>query len=459
MTLTGVGNGLKGHMRSFKKEKLLIIEGHPFIANLLKEILLKSGYSYVDICPGTEASLASINLTPYSLILLDQALTEFIGFELLQRLHGAVQIPIMMLVDSGQVDDAVSALRLGAADILEKPLHAEKVMSKVERVLTLFGLSRTFLPAEEEGFCGLIGTSFVMKKIFNLIERIRESSVNVLITGPSGSGKEMIAAALHHMSPRAHRKFVAINCSAIPDTLLEGELFGYKKGAFTDARTDKVGLFQEADGGTLFLDEIGDMPLSLQPKILRAIQEKEIRPLGGLEITKVDVRIIAATNQNLQEKMIAKLFREDLYYRLNAMQIELPPLSERAEDIPLLAQYFVTHMAQAEGTKPKRISSEALAKLMAYSWPGNIRELENAIERANLLAKGDTIEVSDLLFPPPERMGSSGSPVIKKSSLADIEREYIMQVLNASGGNRSQTALTLRIGRKTLYNKLARYGI
>ncbi|MDO8520129.1 MAG: sigma-54 dependent transcriptional regulator [Deltaproteobacteria bacterium] len=442
-------------MRTAKRDRLLIIEGHPFIASLLKEIFTKSGFSHVDIwhhSNGLQNSLGN-----YSLIVLDHSIPN--SLDVLQEIRQLSQLPVILLINDGAVSEAVVALRLGATEVVEKPVHPEKIAIALERALSKTSHHEPASRGEERGFQGLIGTSHAMKKIFGLITHIRDSSVNVLITGPSGSGKEMIAAALHHLSPRAGRKFVAINCSAIPDTLLEGELFGYKKGAFTDARTDKVGLFQEADGGTIFLDEIGDMPLSVQPKILRAIQEKEIRPLGGLASIKVDVRIIAATNQNLQERIAQKLFREDLYYRLNAMQIEPPSLSARAEDIPLLAQYFLEKFSEENG-RVKRLSDAAMAKLMHYNWPGNVRELENAIERASLMSQGEVIEESDLLFPSAEKKAPTGEiPLADKSSLADIERDYIMQVLNASGGNRSHAAQILQIGRKTLYNKLARYGI
>lgn len=310
---------------------------------------------------------------------------------------------------------------------------------------------------------GMVGKSLAMKKIFTLIEHLKESSVNLLITGSSGTGKEMVAKALHATSPRKDKKFVAINCSAIPDNLLEGELFGYHKGAFTDAQTDKRGLFEEAEGGTLFLDEIGDMPLTLQPKILRALQEKEIRPLGSITTIPVNVRIITATNQDLSIKIKQNLFREDLYYRLNAMQIEIPPMSERKEDIPLLADYLVKKCCQELGKSLKQISPQAMEMLLEYSWPGNVRELYNTIERAIILSQNSTILPKDVLVNHQAKTQNFNSSITtlahQKTPLADVEKNYILEVLHEAQGNRSQTAKILKIGRKTLYNKLSHYGV
>ena len=333
-----------------------------------------------------------------------------------------------------------------------RELRAAREMLAKENVTLKQDLRQKFSPGS------ILGVSRQIKDLLNKMERIADTPVSILITGETGTGKELIAKTMHYNSGCAGKLFAAINCSAIPDTLLEGELFGYKKGAFTDAHNDKIGLLQEAVNGTIFLDEIGDMPLSIQPKILRAIQEKEIRPLGSIQTAKIDVRIIAASNQNLTELIAEKRFREDLYYRLNAMQVELPSLRERREDIGLLVTHFLNRFQSKHGQIAKGITDMALKKLNEYSWPGNVRELENVIERAALLAQGEWITPDDLLFQPQEEGASLPLADWAKSKkpLGAIEREYIVEVLNSVGGNRSQTAKILGIGRKTLYNKLAR---
>lgn len=447
------------------KEKILVVETEPLVSRLLKEVLNGAGYSCVTTCKSVEEGWKSFLGQSHSLVLIDYKIGSESGFDLSSRiLSKNLNIPAIILVDAGHVADAVKATQNWRAfDVLEKPLDPKKVIDCVHRALESGGWRTEVIrqskdQSMKDEYMGLVGASPIMKKIFVLIERIKESSVNVLITGPSGSGKELVAHAIHKTSKRSHKKFVAINCSAIPETLLEGELFGYKKGAFTDARTDKVGLFQEADGGTVLLDEIGDMPLGLQPKILRAIQEKEIRPLGAIHSVKVDVRIIAATNQDLKEKIKQKLFREDLFYRLNAMEIKIPPLKERPEDILLLVDYFLGRMKGMASHTIKGISQQAMKFLMHYTWPGNIRELENVLERATLLARQEYILPEDLLFSSKKKTTLPLSEWVKRRmSLSDIEYDYIMQVLDTTGGNRSETAHILGIGRKTLYNKLAKF--
>lgn len=448
------------------RERILVVDDHPFVANLISEILTNAGFTHVDVTHDLETAAKKIDMTNYNLVLVDHFLGQGSGLDLLSYvLAKRPQLPVILMVEGGNVELAVDMMRQGSFDVLEKPIHPEKLIYCVERALEFrFYKSEIIRLAPDENiediYHGMVGRSEPMKKVFSLIERIKASSVNILITGPSGAGKEMIAKALHDTSPRAGKKFVAINCSAIPDALLEGELFGYKKGAFTDARTDKLGLFQEAEGGTIFLDEIGDMPLTVQPKILRALQEKEVRPLGSIQSIKVDVRIIAATNQELQERIAQKLFREDLYYRLNAMQIELPSLKERPEDIPLLVDYFMDKTCKKHGHPIKGISHSAMKKLLDYSWPGNVRELENVVERAILLARGDSIMPEDLSFSKDES-GIEGLTAWakRKRPLEDVEKDYILEVLRNVDGNRSEAAEVLGIGRKTLYNKLARYGL
>jgi transcriptional regulator with PAS, ATPase and Fis domain len=308
-------------------------------------------------------------------------------------------------------------------------------------------------------FAQIIGKSPAMQQVFNLMGRVKDNPVSVLLTGESGTGKDLIARTLHYQSVRKAARFVAVNCAAIPEHLLESELFGYVRGAFTDARHDKKGLFVEAHGGTLFLDEIGELPPLLQAKLLRVLEEKEVRPLGSTKGEKVDVRIIAATNRNLEKAVAEGKFREDLYYRLNVVEISLPSLRDRPEDLPLLMQHFMTRSSNA--AQARRVAPDALRLLLNYSWPGNVRELENTIERALVLCQGDEITKADL----PARLTGSvphalglQTALLRRASLTDVEREYILLALEWSEGKKKEAADLLGIDRRTLYRKLLEYG-
>lgn len=450
-------------MNSSSNGRIMIVDDDPSIGPLLKKILKTNGYSSVDCYQSDEEAMKRIDVDSFSLLIVDYRLGKKDGLDFLEKVKvQKPEVPVIIITGYGSVDLAVEAMKRGAFDFLEKPFDQEKVLLFVKRALE-HGHLRTEIirlkkSSMEDSYHGLIGKSPSMKDIFELIEQIKESDVNVLITGSSGSGKEMVARALHETSLRVNQKFIAINCSAIPDTLLEGELFGYKKGAFTDAKTDKIGLFKEADKGTLFLDEIGDMPLTLQPKILRAIQEKEIRPLGTTQSFNIDVRVIAASNQNLKEKIENKSFRDDLFYRLNVMSINLPSLKERPEDIPLLIDCFLQRVQKKSSKKVKGVSQAAMKFLLEYPWPGNIRELENVIERSALLSRDEYILPEDLPFSKQEIPALDLLEKAKRRKpLEEIEKDYILEVLKEVKGNRSEAAKVLSIGRKTLYNKLATY--
>lgn len=451
------------------RERVLVFDDHPFVGQIIKEILEDAFPIIVDLAAKDRDADQLFSHHHYSTLFFDfepdqEARLQFIE-KILTKKPG---LPIIVMTNGSPVEPLISLLRRGVFDVLEKPIHPEKLLFLFRKAKEC-GLWRMEMVQShrefrfDENYHGLVGRSPAMQRIFSQIETIRGSDVNVLITGPSGSGKERVARALHDTSPREHKRFVAINCSAIPDTLLEGELFGYKRGAFTDARTDKLGLFQQADGGTLFLDEIGDMPLTVQPKILRAIEEKEMRPLGALDVIKVDARIISATNQNLTERIQNKLFREDLFYRLNTIQLELPALRERRDDIPLLVAYFLENYRKKNTSHPIRgISDRAMNKLIEYSWPGNVRELENIMERSILLARNEWVVPEDLPFETDsaEADGQAISEWAKRRrKLDEVEKSYILEVLRLVEGNRSETAHILGIGRKTLYNKLAKYGL
>jgi two-component system response regulator HydG len=361
------------------------------------------------------------------------------------------------------VETAVEAMKHGASDYLTKPVKKDELIRVVERVIREAALRREVSRLRREvrkeySFYQILGKSKSIQAVFDLIRRVADSPTNVLITGESGTGKELVAKAIHYNSDRKDAPFIPVNCAAIPEQLLESELFGHMRGAFTDAKMDKRGLFEEAQKGTLFLDEISELPLMLQAKILRAIQEKEIRRVGATKPISVDVRIIAATNLNLGEEVKSRRFREDLYYRLNVIELKLPPLRERREDIPLLVEAFLKKCGEVRGKEVKGVGEAALAMLMDYAWPGNVRELENVIERAVTLSRGDKISPDDL---PAAVQGARGDRRVLDEAaertlpLHELEKEYIKKVLEKTGGNKYQAAHALGIDRKTLYRKLA----
>jgi len=378
----------------------------------------------------------------------------------IKRLHPETNVIIMTAF--GSVESAIEAMKQGAYDYVMKPVKSDEIALIAQKAVREALLRKELLwlrkaVEKEYSFNQILGKSKPMQAVFELIRRITPSPSNVLITGESGTGKELVARAIHYNSPRAQGPFIPVNCAAIPEHLLESEMFGHVKGAFTDAKMDRKGLFEEAQGGTLFLDEISELPMSLQAKLLRALQEKEIRRVGGSRSIPVDARVIAATNLDLTGQVKAKQFREDLYYRLNVIEVHMPPLRERTEDIPVLTVHFVKKYAEPMKKPVGGLTEGALALLMDYAWPGNVRELENVIERGVTLTRGDKIAPEDL---PQAVRGHSGDLQMveeaaeKTRTLADVERAYILRVLEKTAGNKYQAAQILGIDRKTLYRKL-----
>jgi two-component system response regulator HydG len=376
-------------------------------------------------------------------------------------------VPVVVMTAFGSLETAVAAIRAGAYDFVTKPIEADALELTLERALQHRQLAEQVRFLEENlerthAFDQLIGESPPMHRLFDTLARVAETEVSVLIVGESGSGKELVARALHEKGPRRGEAFVPVNCAAIPETLVESELFGHVKGAFTDARSDRKGLFEEASGGTLFLDEVGEIPLSLQPKLLRVLEEGCVRPVGGNDVHTVDVRLLCATNRDLDAAVEEGRFREDLYFRINVVQVDVPPLRSRGRDILLLAQRFLERFAQQQGKAVTRMSRAVAEKLLAYRWPGNVRELRNCIERAVALTRFEEISVDDL----PEKIRASrstdlvvaGNDPAELVPLEVIEERYIRHVLHAVGGHRTKAARILGLDRKTLYRKLAKYG-
>jgi DNA-binding NtrC family response regulator len=429
---------------------------------MVHDMLKDRGHQVTTAGSGQEA-IKVLGEGDYAVVLTDLRMKGMQGMELLteiKRLYPGINVILMTAF--GSVETAVEAMKHGASDYLTKPVKKDDLVRVIGRVVREASLRREVSRLRKEvhkeySFHQILGKSKPMQAVFDLIKRVADSPTNVLITGESGTGKELVAKAIHFNSDRKDAPFIPVNCAAIPEQLLESELFGHMRGAFTDAKLDKRGLFEEAQKGSLFLDEISELPLMLQAKLLRAIQEREIRRVGANKPIPVDVRIIAATNLNLAEEVKAKQFRDDLYYRLNVIELKLPPLRDRREDIPLLVDAFLKKCSESRGKDVKAVSEAALAMLMDYGWPGNVRELENVIERAVTLSRGDKVSPDDL---PPAVQGARGDRRVldeaaeKTLPLHEIEKEYIKKILDKLGGNKYQAAHVLGIDRKTLYRKL-----
>jgi DNA-binding NtrC family response regulator len=414
----------------------------------------------------TDAALAEISATDYDVIVTDLRMPGLDGLELCRRVVTRVDrdVPVIVLTAFGDFEAAVAAMRAGAYDFLAKPVKLDVLELAVARAIEHSRLRREVKRlnaslASKIGFGELVGSSPAMERVYKLLARVADSDSSVLITGESGTGKELVARALHASSPRATHPFVAINCAAMPETLLESELFGHEKGAFTDARTARPGLFVQASGGTLLLDEIGDLPLALQPKLLRALQERVVRPVGGRREVPFDVRLLAATNRDLETAIEEGRFRQDLYFRIDVIEVALPPLRARGNDVLALAQHFLVHFSEKGSKKLVGFSTPAARHLVDYDWPGNVRELHNVVERAVALATHDHVTADDL----PEKILKAERPRAPISlepgellSLDEMERRYILHVLEASGGSRTAAARTLGLDRSTLWRKLER---
>lgn len=457
-------------MDAGSRVRTLLVEDEPNMVRTLGKILARRGH-LVDSASNGEDALRRLEEHEYDLVITDLNMPVMDGLTLLREMHGrGLDTAVIVLTGYGTIQSAVEALKLGAGDYLIKPCHPEELLLAVQRLLELRALKREVRrlrhEVREQGRFGeLIGCSAPMREVYRIIDAVSENKSNVLICGENGTGKELVARTIHQRGPWRERPFLAVNCGALSETLLESQLFGHRRGAFTGAVDDHEGVFQAAHGGTLFLDEVTEIPLPLQVKFLRAIQEREVTPLGSTRAVKVDVRLIAATNRDIEEAVGHGTFRSDLFYRLNVVTIHLPPLRERPEDIPLLVEHFVQRFSRDYGVEPKRVTSAAMERLLVYSWPGNIRELQNTIERAFALSRAPEIGIEDL--PQRVREGANAAhpqlaaPAASKEfvPLAELERRAIVAALARAAGNKSEAARLLGIERQRLYRKLEKYGL
>ena len=441
-------------------DHVLVVEDDGELREFLVEVLNTAGHRTTGYPTADSALRAIAEDAPADVVVTDLIMPGMPGAELLRALRRQrPELNVIVMTAFGSIDSAVELVRAGAYDYLTKPIATQELLLAVGHALDQSRLRREVArlgrSAMAAGLSGFLGASQAMQDLLALVLRAAQSRHPVLITGESGTGKELVARAIHQASGRG--AFVAVNCGALPEQLLESELFGHEKGAFSGADRAKPGLFETADGGVLLLDEIADLPLALQPKLLRALENGEVRRVGATESRNLDVRVVAATNRDLDAEVQAGRFREDLFYRLNVLHISTPPLRERAADIPLLAEHFL-HSDKAEG--PRRISPEAMALLTTYPWPGNVRELRNAIQRAAVVATGEAVRPEDL--PTRIREASRAAPLLGESAdralpLRDVERLYILEVVRQAGGNKSRAAELLGLDRKTLYRKLEEY--
>jgi len=449
-----------------KRQRILVVDDEENIRNSLRMILEYEGYTFYEAANGLEAKEVLESHPEIDLILLDIKLPDTDGLDLLSEIKKRPASPeVIMISGHGTIPMAVEATKLGAFDFMEKPLHRERILLTVRNALEARKLKFAFqdIKKRAEKKYQIIGAHPLMTRLWQEILKIAPTNATILIQGESGTGKELIARAIHENSPRANENFVQVNCAAIPEELIESELFGHEKGAFTGATERKPGKFELADGGTIFLDEIGDMSLKTQSKVLRVLEEGEVQRVGSSKIIKVDVRVIAATNKDLEKEMKEGRFREDLYFRLNVVPIFVPPLRERKEDIPLLVDYFCSVYSEENNYRPKTFSAEALEIMMKYPWKGNVRELRNLVERLIILSEKQVIEPEDL---PEYLLQEKGLflPDFKKiKTLRDFreeaEKNFILFKLKVNNWNVSKTAREIDTPRSNLYKKLEQYGI
>jgi len=444
-------------MNNERKDRILVVDDDIEMAEVLKDFLVTEGFDVAIAKNGKEA-IELIENDNFSLAITDMKMPEMNGMQLLKKIKSEKpEVEVIMITAFGSIETAVEAVKKGAYHYITKPFKIKEILLVVRKALEKqkLQLENAYLRNEIErkyNFHNIIGKSSAIQKVFDLIQLVSENASNVVIYGQSGTGKELVAKAIHYNGKRRNKPFVPINCTAIPEGLLESELFGHVKGAFTGAVGAKQGLFVKANSGTLFLDEIGDMGLGLQGKLLRVLQDRVIRPVGSVETITIDVRIIAATNKNLHEEIENKNFREDLFYRLNVIPITIPPLSERKEDIPVLIEHFLDKISKEQGVR-KTISQEAVEVLSNLEWKGNVRELENFIERTVMLCKKDVIEIPDLPLHDQTTSRDISDAIKKKLTLEDFERDYINAILNDVGGNKQKAAEILGISSRTLYRK------
>jgi DNA-binding NtrC family response regulator len=445
---------------------VLLVDDDPEVCELVRFGLTPQGFHVVTRGNGQEA-FAVVVSSELDVVVTDLAMPGMHGFELIDRVAAnRPELPVIVLTATGDFPTAVAAMRAGAYDFVTKPVDLAALALAVRRAAERRALRAEVsrlrrVVAEARKFEHLVGASAAMQQVYDVIEQVGPTDATVLITGQSGTGKEIVARSLHQQSKRRAGPFIAVDCAAIPEPLIESELFGHTKGAYTDAKLPRQGLLVQASGGTLFLDEIADLPAAVQPKLLRVLQERRVRPIGGDTEQAFDVRLVAATNRDLEVMVQQREFREDLFYRINVVQLPLPPLRVRAGDVLLLAQHFLGHFARLFGRDVRDLTPESAERLQRYSWPGNVRELRNAIERAVAMSAGTSLAVEDL----PERIRDyrgiqqvapeAGSTV----TLDEIERRHILRVLEAHGGNKLAASQALGIDRKTLYRKLMRYGV
>jgi two-component system response regulator HydG len=447
-------------MLPHKKISILVVDDELSIREAFYDWLKQEGYEVDTAADGLEA-LAKVKERHYDIMLIDVKMPNMDGITLLKRLKEEdPDTAVVMMTAYGAIQDAVEAMKLGANDYLLKPFELDELSLTIEKLVQIQTLAMENLILKDQmasfsRFDNLIGQSAPMLKLFETIINVAQSDATVLITGETGTGKELVARTIHAHSPRRYSPFIAINCGAFTENLLESEIFGHDKGAFTDAKFTKKGRLEMANAGTLFLDEVGDISMKMQIDLLRVLETHEFTRVGGTTAIRSDFRVIAATHQDLKESIRNRTFRQDLYYRLNVIHLEVPPLRERPEDIPLLARHFLRRYATETGKKIDSLHPKTLAEMQRYHWPGNIRELENAIERAVVVGKGRQIKPGDLPFV----LDPEGAEEVSGLPLKEVERRHIARVLAAQGGHVSNAAKVLKITRGTLYEKMKKYGL